>query len=206
MKIKIQDIVYHANIREVRERIINVADFAIPSDVIHASLGTAAGQLLVCTGAGVWEVIAAPGASGLTLVSDLGLAKKWALSAPSNVRIVQVCLNGGTALTTSNRAKFRIPAAMNGMNLTSLFANLGLDGSSGSSSSCTPTFSVQKGTTNMLSTNLTVDAGEYDSTTAAVPAVIDVAQDDVATGDIVIVETTVSGTGVTYAIVTLIFS
>ena len=58
----------------------------------------------------------------------------------------------------------------------------------------------------MLSTNLTVDAGEYDSTTAAAPAVIDVAQDDVATGDIINVEVPVSGTGVTYAIVTLIFS
>jgi hypothetical protein len=82
MKIKIQDIVYRANVREVREKIIRVADFAIPSDKIAASLATAAGQMLVALAAGSWDVLAAPGSDGLSLVSDTTLAKKikWAAS------------------------------------------------------------------------------------------------------------------------------
>lgn len=88
MKIVIKDIVYHANVREVRERIIRVADFAIPSDKIAASLATAAGQLPVSLGAGVWDVLAAPGSSGLSPVSDLDLAKKWKLAAGATVPIL----------------------------------------------------------------------------------------------------------------------
>jgi hypothetical protein len=41
---------------------------------------------------------------------------------------------------------------------------------------------VQRGT-NMLSTELKIDAGEYDTTTASVPAVINVANDHVSWGD-----------------------
>ena len=118
---------------------------------------------------------------------------------------VNIALNGSVALTTSDRAKFRIPASMNGMNLVSVAANCGTDGSAGSSSSGVPTFTVQNGTTNMLSTNITIDANEYDTSTAATAAVIDTGHDDVATGNIINIETTVSGTGVTYVLITLEF-
>jgi hypothetical protein len=127
------------------------------------------------------------------------------LTTPTNVKIVTIDLNGPSALTTSHRAKFVIPAAMNGMNLTSVHANCGLDGSSGASSSGVPQFSVQNGTQNMLSTNLTIDASEYDSNTAAAPAVIDTAHDEVATGNVINIETVAAGTGVTYAVITLEF-
>lgn len=122
-------------------------------------------------------------------------------------RIVNIALNGTIALTTSEKGKFRIPASMNGMNLVSVAANCGLDGLSGSSSSGTPTFTVQKGTTDMLSTNITIDQGEYDTTTAATPAVIkgDGSQ-TVATDNIIMVECTVAGVGVTYVLITLEFA
>lgn len=120
-------------------------------------------------------------------------------------RVVQIALNGSTALTTSNRAKFRIPASMNGMNLVAVAANVGLDGSSGASSSGGVEFSVQNGTTNMLSTNITIDVSEYDTTTDAHQAVINTSEDDVATDNIIWVEVVAAGTGVTYALVTLTF-
>jgi hypothetical protein len=120
--------------------------------------------------------------------------------------IVSFEMNGSDALSVTAKAKYRIPSVMNGMNLVGAHANCGLNGASGASSSGVPEISVQNGTVNMLSTNLTIDAGEYDSNTAAVPAVIDTAHDGVATGDIIWVEIPVSGTGVTYLEVTLEFA
>jgi hypothetical protein len=120
-------------------------------------------------------------------------------------RVVQVCLNGASALTTSDLAKFRVPSLMDGMNLVGVVANVGLNDSSGASSSGGVEFSVQNGTTNMLSTNITIDVSEYDTSTDAHQAVINTAADHVATGNIINVEVVAAGTGVTYAIVTLVF-
>jgi len=208
MNITIQDIQYVANVREVREKVTEVADFAIPSDVIRASIATAAGQLLVSTGTGTWDILAAPASSGLAPLSDLSLAQKWKLAVPSatNIdRIVQISLNASVALAATDRAKFRIPSAMNGMVLTVVKANVGVDNSSGSSSSGIPTWSIQDGVTNMLSTNLSVNVGAYDSNGATTPAVIDAAHNVVATDDIINVEVVAPGTGVTYAVITLVF-
>ena len=122
------------------------------------------------------------------------------------IRYKEVYLNGSTALTTSNKAYFRIPAAFNGMNLVSVSASVGT-GAAGASSSGTPTFTVKNVTDNVqiLSTSLTVDANEYTSATAATAAVIDTTKDDVATDDLIEVAVTTSGTGVTYAVVLLGF-
>ena len=122
------------------------------------------------------------------------------------IRYVPIQLNGTTALTTSEEYYFRVPAALTGMNLVSVSASVGT-GAAGSSPSGTPTFTVTNvtDTSTMLSTSLTVDANEYTSATAAVAAVIDTGEDDVVTDDLIKVATTVAGTGVTYATVTLGF-
>jgi hypothetical protein len=122
------------------------------------------------------------------------------------IRYVAVTLNATTALTTSEKAYFRIPAALTGMNLVSVAATVGT-GAAGSSSSGTPTFTVKNVTDSnqMLSTSLTVDASEYSSATAAVAAVINTSFDDVVTDDLIEVAVTTAGTGVTYATVTMGF-
>lgn len=207
MEITIQETVYVAEVRQVRETIMEVADFSIPSDRIPASLATEAGMIAVSTGPSAWDVLAAPTATGQYPAANLGLAKKVEWVSPSaNARIVQFCLNGPVALTVTDKATFRVPAAFNGLNLVAVTAHCGVEGASGASSSGNPTFTIQRGGANMLSTNLTIDQGEYDSATAAAAAVIDTAEDDIATGEEVIVECSVAGTGVTYAIVTCVFS
>lgn len=122
------------------------------------------------------------------------------------ISYVACSLNGTTALTTSDKAYFRIPPAFTGMNLITVRATVGT-GASGSSSSGIPTFTVKNVTdgNQMLSTNLTVDASEYTSATAATPAVINTSFDDVVTDDLIEVACTVAGTGVTYATITLWF-
>lgn len=122
------------------------------------------------------------------------------------IRYVACSLNGTTALTTSDKAYFRIPSAITGMNLVSVSATVGT-GASGSSSSGVPTFTVKNVTdgNQMLSTSLTVDASEYTSATASTPAVINASFDDVVTDDLIEVACTVAGTGVTYATILVWF-
>lgn len=121
-------------------------------------------------------------------------------------RFIVATLNGTTALTTSDKAYFRVPSNLNGMNLISVSASVGT-GATGASSSGTPTFTVKNVTDNnqMLSTSLTVDANEYTSATAATPAVINTSFDDVVTDDLIEVACTTAGTGTTYAVITLGF-
>lgn len=122
------------------------------------------------------------------------------------IRYVQCVLNGTTALTTSEKVYFRIPAALTGMNLVSVTGTVGT-GAAGSSSSGTPTFTVRNVTdgNQMLSTSLTIDANEYTSATAAAAVAINGSFDDVVTDDLIEVAVTTAGTGVTYATVTLGF-
>ena len=115
-------------------------------------------------------------------------------------REVFVPINGSTALTTSDKGYFRVPTSMNGMNLIAVSAMCQTASSSG-----TPTFTIKRGSTNMLSTNLTIDANETDSSTAVTPAVIDTANDDVSTGQQIEVACSVAGTGTLYAGVSLTF-
>ena len=118
----------------------------------------------------------------------------------AKTQTVQILLNDSTALTTAAKAYFRIPSPLNAANLVAVAAMCKVASSSG-----IPTFTIKKGATSMLSTNLTIDANEYDSSTAVTPAVIDTAQDDVTTGTQIEVACTVAGTGTTYAVVELQF-
>ena len=47
----------------------------------------------------------------------------------------------------------------------------------------------------MLSTRITIDINESTSYTAATPSVVDPANDDVATGDVILIDVDVAGTG-----------
>jgi len=87
-----------------------------------------------------------------------------------------------------------IPANLNGRNLTAAHAYV-----STVSTSATPTVQLRRvraGTpVDMLSTKITIDANEVSSYTAAAPPVINVANDDVATGDVIGVDVDLAGTG-----------
>ena len=123
------------------------------------------------------------------------------------IRYIAFRLNGSVALTTDDVCYQRIPAGLTGMNLVSVTGSVGT-GAAGSSSSGLPTFTVTNVTDghNMLSTNLTIDEGEYTSASAATAAVINASEDDVVTDDLIKVAVTTAGTGTTYAVVTLGFA
>lgn len=75
---------------------------------------------------------------------------------------------------------FRVPSTMNGMNLVGVAACVQTAGTTG-----TTDIQIHNVTqaADMLTTKITIDSGETDSSTAATAAVIDTANDDVATGD-----------------------
>ena len=98
-----------------------------------------------------------------------------------------------TALTTGDgKTHFTIPIELNGMDLVSVGAHVYTVSSSG-----TPTVQIHNltDTVDMLSTAITIDANEKDSTTAGTPAVIDGTNDDVVTADEIRIDVDVAGTG-----------
>jgi phosphoribosylformylglycinamidine (FGAM) synthase PurS component len=107
--------------------------------------------------------------------------------------IIIKCLQDTTNLTVGDGiSHIAIPSEFNGMNLVSAGAHVYTASSSG-----TPTFQIHNQTDahDMLSTRITIDAGEYDSSTAVTPAVADTTYDDVATGDVLRFDCDVAGTG-----------
>jgi hypothetical protein len=93
-----------------------------------------------------------------------------------------------TALTTGDgKATFRMPYAMT---LTGVRASLTTASSSGA-----VTVNIRAGGTDVLSTALTIDQSELTSATAATPAVIDGAQDDLTADEEIKVDIDGAGTG-----------
>lgn len=106
-------------------------------------------------------------------------------SAPSFARVGGVLVSSptGSSISTGNsKAVIRIPSDFNGMNLTAVAASCSTAGGSGTTS--VQLRRVRGGVSaDMLSTPITIDANETDSSTAATAAVIDTTNDDISTAD-----------------------
>lgn len=116
-------------------------------------------------------------------------------------RVVSILLNDGTSLTSGDgKAYFRVPSVMSGWNLVAVAA-------ARVSGTGVPSFQIHNVTqaADMLSTNITIDSGETDSSTAAAAAVIDTGNDDVATGDRIRIDVDDAGTSTLWAEVQLTF-
>jgi lipopolysaccharide export system protein LptC len=97
---------------------------------------------------------------------------------------MEVFSSGVNMSTGDAKRFFRIPASLNGFNLTAVAASVYTAGTTG-----TTDIQIRNKTqtADMLSTKLTIDSGETDTSTAAA-AVIDAANDDVATGDVIAID------------------
>lgn len=96
--------------------------------------------------------------------------------------VEMICFDFGTDVATGDgKGYFRVPSSLNGMNLVAVAARVITAGT-------TNTTDIQihnvTDAVDMLSTKITIDSTETDSSTAATPPVIDGAADDVATGDL----------------------
>jgi len=142
--------------------------------VVSASSTTTAGKIEVAT---VAETDT--GTDAARAVSPDGLA--WSYAGTKSASVYTIDALTDLAVADGN-AYITIPAALNGMNLVTVAANVITAGTTGVS-----TIQVHNVTwaVNMLSTAMTIDSAETSTSTAATPPVIDTANDDVATGDVI---------------------
>lgn len=110
--------------------------------------------------------------------------------------------NGDAITTGDGKAVFLIPSIFNGHNLVAVLAGVTTVSSSGA---VTVQVRNETQTADMLSTAITIDQSERTTLTAATPAVIDTANDDVATGDFLFIDIDGAGTGAKGLIVALAF-
>ncbi len=135
------------------------------------------------TTAGVAEIATAAevatGTDNGRIVSPDGLAGSYA--GTKSVQVVAFDYATDVA-TGDGAAYFRVPSALNGMNLVAVAARVITAGTTG-----TTDIQIANVTqaADMLSTKITIDSTETDSSTAASAAVIDTGNDDVATGDLI---------------------
>mgnify|MGYP001480118602 CR=1 FL=1 len=109
-------------------------------------------------------------------------------------RVMGFLINTDIALVVGDDAiRFRIPSSLNGFVITSVAA-------SRKSGTGVPAIQIRNVTdaVDVLSTKLTIDTGETDTLTAATPAVINAANDDVTTGDQFAIDIDVAGTATLY--------
>jgi hypothetical protein len=96
--------------------------------------------------------------------------------------VIEVFEANSDHISGDGAAYFRVPSALDGMNVTAVHAFIHGTAASGGLTTI-QIFNVTGGS-DILSTAITIDSGETDSDTAVTPPVIDTAQDDLADGDI----------------------
>lgn len=112
----------------------------------------------------------------------------------TRVVVVKVIADDSNLTTGDGKTSFTVPSAFNGMEMITCNAHVYTVSSSG-----TPTIQLARdrggSVVDMLSTRITIDANEKDSSTAATPPVINTSNDDVQTADVIRIDCDVAGTG-----------
>lgn len=168
----------------VRDNLAALWVFTTAGDMIYATSSSVAARL-------------APPAGGGYYMGHSGSAPQWT----AFYRYVTALLNVDVPLVVGDDAyRFRIPAALDGWNISTVAG-------SRKSGTGVPAIQIRNVTdgVDVLSTKLTIDSGETDSITAAVPRVINTANDDVATADQFALDVDVAGTNTLYMFVEIGF-
>lgn len=129
------------------------------------------------------------------------------LKAGMGIEVMLEAFDSGTACSVADEVVgFVVPASMNGYNLTAAIVAVTDPGTASVAETMDITIMKSTGATDadMLSTEITVTEAEY----TAADGVIDTAEDDVATGDVIYVNVDVvhGGTAANGLFVTLTFS
>lgn len=145
------------------------------------------------------------GAAGRALMDDTtAAAARTTLGL--HQRVLQLVLGGPSddMVTGDAQASFTVPSVLNGAVITGVMASVVTAGTTGTAEIALRR-SRSGSAVDVLSTDVTIDTTETNSTTAATPAVINTSNDDLATGDILLVDVDAvhSGTAAKGAALTL---
>lgn len=147
------------------------------TDIVAAASTSAAGKVELATAAETTT-----GTDTARAITPDGLA-----GSDFGIRVVgiQVFGSGTNTATGDGKAFFRVPAVMNGWTIVGVAACVYTAGTTG-----TTDIQIRNKTdsVDVLSTKLTIDSGETDSSTAATAAVINTSNDDLATGDLIAID------------------
>lgn len=124
--------------------------------------------------------------AGTANITTLGTVTTGNVDQVLTKDVIIQCLAGDTDTAVADGiAYFTIPAALNGFNITAVHARVVTAGVTGTTDI---QFHNVTSAADILSTKLTIDTTETGSDTAATPAVINAAEDDVATNDLIRVD------------------
>lgn len=153
-------------------------------------VGTTAGDIDYYTSASAKSRLAKPSPAGEYYLGHNNTAPVWTV----NYRAVRGLLNLDVPLVVGDNAdRFRIPFFLNGWDI----AFVALHRASGTG---VPNVQIRNvsAAVDVLSTKLSIDSGETDSSTAATPAVINTSNDNVSTGQQIAIDVDVAGTNTLY--------
>lgn len=138
----------------------------------------------------------------LTVLSDGANWVKLHGKTAKSVTIIVSDPNGSTPTIGDGKVIYPVPPELGGTNLVEAYMYVTTQSTLG-----TPTLQIRNITqaVDMLTTRLTIDINESNSSTATIPAVIDAANDDVAAHDLLAFDLDVAGTGTKGIVVTLVF-
>lgn len=170
---------------------IRLLGCSIQNDSTDPTLGILSAGTLSIDAATTWNGTASghsflaaygtiPTAAGLALLDDANAAaQRVTLGVQKKVIQFHLMPVGVPLSTGDGQAFFVVPAALNGAVITAVRADVGSTGG------CTFQLRRVRSATpvDVLSTAATIDNGETSTDTAAIPAVINAANDDLATGD-----------------------
>lgn len=173
----IPDVTWAQALVDVAAKVVDPDDISVFQDLtagVTAATTSAAGKVEIATAAETTT-----GTDATRAVSPDGLAG----SAYGKQVVGLLVFDDSTDVAVGDGAGdifFRIPSRLNGWNLVEVAAQVQTAGTTG-----TTDVQIHNVTqaADMLTTKITIDSGETDSSTAATAAVIDTANDDVATGD-----------------------
>jgi hypothetical protein len=161
-------------------------------------VGTTAGDMDYYSSATTKQRIGIGSPWNVLRVNSGGTAPEWGDGNNSITRYIGILVNDDVDLIAGNdKARLRIPAALNGFNIISVAASR----KSGTGTPSIQIRRVSRGDVDVLSVPLTIDSGETDSSTAGTPAVINTANDDVQTGDQFAIDVDVAGTSTLFLFV-----
>lgn len=149
------------------------------------------------------STVAAAGSASVTWAPFLGSSSGGGSTTKTYVVEMRILGDSQPPAVQSGLTYFTIPSQFDGLKLSAVAA--ATPAAAGSGSSAFALHNVTQGLA-LLSTNLTIDANEFTSYTAAVPAVINAANATVHTGDILSVDIVTAGANALGLALVMVFS
>lgn len=147
--------------------------------------------------------VAAGGSASVSWAPFLGSASGGGSSTKTYVVEMRILGDSQPLAVQSGLTYFTIPSQFDGLALTAVAA--ATPAAAGTGSSAFALHNVTQGTT-LLTTDITIDANEFTSYTAAVPPVIDAANATVHTADILSVDIVTAGANALGLALVMVFS